>query len=81
MMLIRDSWDFVCGRSTVIRSDGIQTIGHQNNLSNNVKYITHIQCKLAKHGNVHPKFFFLMRHCNNNMVSVRSQIMRTLCSK
>ena len=40
-MLIRDSC--VCGGSTIIRSNGIETVCHQKNPSNDVKYITHMQ--------------------------------------
>ena len=42
----------VCGGSTIIRSNGIETVCHQKNLSNDVKYITHMQRVLAKNGNV-----------------------------
>ena len=52
-MLIRDSWDGVCGCSTIIRSNGIETVCHQKNPSNDVKYITHMQSVLAKNGNVY----------------------------
>ena len=34
----------VCESSTIIRSNGIETDCHQNNPSNDVKYITHMQC-------------------------------------
>ena len=37
-----------CGGSTIIRSNDIQTVCHQKNLSNDVKHITHMQSVLAK---------------------------------
>ena len=43
-MILRIS---ACGGSTIIRSNGIETICHQKNLSNDVKYITHMQSVLA----------------------------------
>ena len=46
----------VCGDSTIIRSNDIETICHQKNPSNNVKYITHMQIVyLKENGNVHQK--------------------------
>ena len=42
--------------STIIRSNGIEAICHQNNPSNDVKYITHMQSVLIKnYGSVHKK--------------------------
>ena len=42
------------GCSTIIRSNGIETVCHQKNPSNDVKYITHMQSELAKtNENVH----------------------------
>ena len=32
----------VCGGSTIIRSNGIENVCHQNNPSNDVKHITHM---------------------------------------
>ena len=44
----------VCVGSTIIRSNGIETVCHQKNPSNDVKYITHGQSVLAKKNeNVH----------------------------
>ena len=44
------------GASTIIRSNGIKTVCHQNNPSNNVKHIMHMQSVLAKNnGSVHIK--------------------------
>ena len=37
----------VCG-STIVRSNGIETVCHQTNPSNDVKHITHMQSVLAK---------------------------------
>ena len=46
----------VCGCSTIIRSNGIETVCHQKNPSIDVKHITHMQNVLAKNnGNVHIK--------------------------
>ena len=36
------------GGSTIIRSNGIETVCHQKSPSNDVKYITHMQSVLAK---------------------------------
>ena len=36
------------GGSTIIISNGIETVCHQKNPSNDVKYITHMQSILAK---------------------------------
>ena len=36
------------GESTIIRSNSIETVYHQKNPSNNVKYITHMQRVPAK---------------------------------
>ena len=38
----------VCGGSMIIRSNVIETVCHQKNPSNDVKYITHMQNVLAK---------------------------------
>ena len=50
---------------TIIRSNGIETVCHHNNPSNDVKHITHMQSVLVKNGNVQKKIFF------NNMASLR----------
>ena len=38
----------VCGGSTIIRSNGIETVCHQKNPSNDVKYITQMKSILVK---------------------------------
>ena len=39
------------GASTIIRSNGIKTVCHQNNPSNNVKHIMHIDGEIPKTSN------------------------------
>ena len=42
--------------SMIIKSNGIETVCHQKNPSNDVKYITHAKCTCEKNGNVHKKY-------------------------
>ena len=51
----------------IISSNGIETVCHQKNPSNDVKYITHMQSVLAKNGNVHK--MKKEETCKKNMVS------------
>ena len=71
-MLIRDFWDCVCGCSTIIRTNGIETVCHQKNPSNDVKYITHMQSVLAKKMEMYTKWK-KEETCNNNMVSSKNE--------
>ena len=50
----------VYGGNNILRSNGIKTVCHQKNPSNDVKHITHMQSVLVKqylkyNGNVHTK--------------------------
>ena len=54
----------VSGGSTIIRSNGIETVCHQKNPSNEVKHKTHM--KSGKCTNI-------KKTCKNNMASLRSK--------
>ena len=45
------------GGSTIIRSNGIETVYHENNPSTDVKHITHMQSVCQNNGNVHIKTY------------------------
>ena len=54
----------------IIRSNGIETVCHQKNPSNDVKYITHIQSLLAK--KLKCTHNEKEESCKNNMVSSKN---------
>ena len=51
----------------IIRSNGIETVCHQKNLSNDIKNIKHMQCVLANNGSVQKI------PCKYNMAPLKSK--------